>query len=93
MIPSLPRTRVLVSNPLEGIVIMIINGYDIKHGTNMRSADLSGANMRSADLSGADLYNLTGVMDCGTPYSWRVVPRRLPVVHSTRGPGAPIVPG
>ena len=42
--------------------LRIINGYTIKSGANLNSADLLGANLRGADLSGANLYgaNLCG---------------------------------
>lgn len=34
---------------------MIVNGYSIKAGANLRDADLQGADLRGADLQGADL--------------------------------------
>ena len=34
---------------------MIVNGYEIKEGANLRDADLRNANLWGADLRGADL--------------------------------------
>jgi len=34
---------------------MIVNGYEIKRGADLRGADLHGADMRGADLHGADM--------------------------------------
>ena len=34
---------------------MIVNGYEIKSGANLRGADLRGADLHGADLYGADL--------------------------------------
>ena len=47
---------------------MIVNGYEIKSGANLRSADLRDANLRDADLRGANLHDadLRGTKDLNT---------------------------
>ena len=45
---------------------------------NLADADLAGANLANADLAnaylaGAYLAGAEGILDCGTPYGWRVV--------------------
>ena len=36
-------------------------------------ANLAGANLADANLAGANLARANGLLDCGSPYSWRVV--------------------
>ena len=36
-------------------------------------ANLAGANLAGAYLAGANLARANGLLDCGSPYSWRVV--------------------
>ena len=36
-------------------------------------ATLAGANLADANLAGANLARANGLLDCGSPYSWRVV--------------------
>ena len=42
---------------------MIINGYEIKPGADLRGANLSGADLRGANLFWADLRGATILVD------------------------------
>ena len=39
----------------------------------LTDANLAGANLADANLAGANLARANGLLDCGSPYSWRVV--------------------
>jgi uncharacterized protein YjbI with pentapeptide repeats len=42
-------------------------------GAYLTGADLTGTYLTGADLTGADLTGTQSLLDCGSPYSWRVV--------------------
>ena len=42
-------------------------------GANLARAYLTDANLADAYLAGANLANANGLLDCGSPYFWRVV--------------------
>ena len=39
----------------------------------LTDANLAGANLADANLAGANIARANGLLDCGSPYSWRVV--------------------
>ena len=60
---------VTIKNKLTGIVIMKLDGDDLRgadlSGSDLRGSDLSGSNLRGSDLSGADLDFSAMPLRCG----------------------------